>query len=306
MVQDKYVELRGLKFHYREWSRPAARKYQKGVEPQARVRAGARPKGAPLIFLHGLASQSHMFDKVAPLLAEQFRVLAFDQRGHGESDKPGSGYDFANITRDLVALLDALKIKRAIVAGHSWGGNVALYFAAHYPERARGIILLDGGFLDIQSNPEMTWERTEKELAPPNLIGTPVNDFKQMLKQYAGKYWKPFVQDIVLHNFEIQRDNTIRPRLSYANHMRILRALWEQRPGEYYPLVRCPVLIVPAMNEQTEDLVWSERRRNQVAAAARGIEKNRVVWFHNTVHDIPLQRPRKLANVITQFVTDDR
>jgi len=282
MVQDKFVELRGLPFHYREWSR----------------------KGTPLIFLHGLASQSHMFDRVAPLLADTFRVIAFDQRGHGESAKPSSGYDFANVAQDLVALLDALKIKRAMVAGHSWGGNVALYFAAHYPERVRGVVMIDGGFLDIQSNPEMTWARTEQELAPPNLLGTPVNDFKQMLKQYAGKLWKPFVEEIILQNFEIQKDQTIRPRLSYANHMKILRALWEQRPGDYYPLVRCPVLILPAMNERVEDLAWSERRRAQVLAAARGIEKNRVVWFHNTVHDIPLQRPRRLANVIRQFAVD--
>ena len=284
MPQDKFVELRGLQFHYREFSK----------------------RGAPLIFLHGLASQAHMFDKVAPLLAHHLHVIAFDQRGHGESAKPSNGYDFANVTQDLVALLDALKIKRAIVAGHSWGGNVALYLAAHYPERVRGIVLMDGGFLDIQANPEMTWERTEKELAPPNLIGTPVRDFKQMLKQYAGKLWKPFVEEIILHNFEIQKDNTIRPRLSYANHMRILRALWEQRLGEYYPLVRCPVLIVPAVNEHTEDHAWSQRRRAQVEAAARGIEKNRVVWFHETVHDIPLQRPRKLANVILKFTAENK
>lgn len=284
MVQDKSIELRGLQFHYREWSK----------------------KGTPLIFLHGLASQSHMFDKIAPLLADSFRVLAFDQRGHGESAKPSGGYDFANVAQDLLALLDALKLKRAIVAGHSWGGNVALYFAAHYPERARGIVLIDGGFLDLQSNSEMTWQRTERELAPPNLIGTPVDDFKQMLKQYAGKLWKPFVEAIILQNFEIQKDGTIRPHLSYANHMRILRALWEQRPGEYYPLVRCPVLIVPAVNERTEDREWSERRRVQVLSAARGIEKNRVVWFHDTVHDIPLQRPRRLANVMRKFAKDYR
>lgn len=284
MAHDKFITLRGLKFHYREFSK----------------------RGTPLIFLHGLASQSHMFDRVAPLLAENFRVIAFDQRGHGESAKPKGGYDFQNVAHDLLALLDALNMRRALVAGHSWGGNVALYFAAHYPERARGLILIDGGFLDIQANPEMTWERTEKELAPPNLIGTPVSDFKQMLKQYAGKLWKPFVEEIILQNFEIQKDDTLRPRLSYANHMRILRALWEQRPADYYPLVRCPTLILPAANKHAEDHAWSERRRALVELAARGIEKNRVVWFHDTVHDIPLQRPRKLANVILQFAKGKR
>ncbi len=284
MVHDKFITLRGLQFHYREFSR----------------------RGAPLILLHGLASQSHIFDLVAPKLAQHFRVIAFDQRGHGESEKPDEGFDFENVARDVVALLDALKIKRALIAGHSWGGNVALYLAAHFPERVRGMILIDGGFLDIQSNPEMTWERTEKELAPPNLIGTPLADFKQMLKQYAGKLWRPALEKIVLHNFEIQSDNTIRPRLAYPNHMKILRALWEQRPGEYYALVRCPTLILPAVNEHVQDHAWTERRRAQVLAAANGIENNRVVWFHETVHDIPLHRPRKLANVILRFARDHK
>jgi pimeloyl-ACP methyl ester carboxylesterase len=170
----------------------------------------------------------------------------------------------------------------------------------------RALVLVDGGFLDLQANPEMTWERTKQELAPPNLLGTPVADFKQMLKQYAGKLWKPYVEKIILANFEITNDHTIRPRLSYANHMKILRALWEQRPAEYYALVQCPTLIIPAANEHVQDHAWTERRRAQVAAAAQGIEKNRVVWFHKTVHDIPLQRPRKLANVIINFARENK
>lgn len=277
-----FITLRGLKFHYREFTH----------------------RGVPLILLHGLASQSHIFDLLAPRLAENFRVLAPDQRGHGESAKPSDGYDFKTICGDLNAFLDALNIKRAVIAGHSWGGNVALYFAAHFPERVRALILIDGGFLDLQAHAEMTWERTEKELAPPNLLGTPLEDFKQMLKQYAGALWKPSVEKVILENFEIQSDNTIRPRLAYGNHMKILRALWEQRPTDYYPLVRCPTLIVPAANEHVEDHAWTERRRAQVAAATKGIEKDQVVWFHETVHDIPLQRPRKLANVITRFARE--
>ena len=69
MVDDKFITLRGLQFHYPEFSK----------------------RGVPLIFLHGLASQAHMSDRVAPLLANDFRVLAFDQRAHGESAKPSRG-----------------------------------------------------------------------------------------------------------------------------------------------------------------------------------------------------------------------
>ena len=92
MVRDRFLQLNGERFHYREWS----------------------TRGAPLVLLHGLASQSHIFDRVAPMLTDEFRVVAFDQRGHGESFKPDDGYDFATVSADLVAFLDALKIKRAI------------------------------------------------------------------------------------------------------------------------------------------------------------------------------------------------
>jgi pimeloyl-ACP methyl ester carboxylesterase len=282
MVQDHYITLRDMQFHYREWSR----------------------NGTPLILLHGLASQSHIFDLVAPLLAKNFRVITFDQRGHGESTKPDDGYDFETVAQDLVAFLDALNIKRAIIAGHSWGGNVALYFAAHHPDRTRAIVLIDGGFLDIQANSEMTWERTQVELAPPNLMGTPVETFKQRIKQFAGKLWKPSIETIVLQNFEIQNDNTIRPRLSYERHMKILRSLWEQRPREFYPHIQCPALLLPAEMPDENNHTWLERRRMQVEHAAREIQHNRLVWFHDTIHDIPLQRPRKLANAITRFAMD--
>lgn len=282
MVQEHFIKLRDMQFHYREWSK----------------------RGTPLILLHGLASQAHIFDLVAPYLAEHFRVIAFDQRGHGESVKPEDGFDFANVSADLTALLDALKIKRAIVAGHSWGGNVALYFAAHFPERARAIVLMDGGFLDIQSNPEMTWERTAKELAPPNFVGTPLVQFKQMLKQYMGNRWKPSLEKIILANFEVLPDETIRARLSFGRHMKILRALWEQRPGEWYGRVKCPALLLPAEMKTEDNREWRERRHAQVERAANEIPNSRLVWFENTIHDIPLQRPRKLANVITRFAQD--
>jgi len=282
MVHDHFITLRHLTFHYREWS----------------------TRGAPLILLHGLASQSHIFDLVAPKLAPTFRVLAFDQRGHGESAKPENDFDFENVARDLRALLDALKIKRAILGGHSWGGNVALYFAAQFPERVRAIILIDGGFLDLQANPAMTWERTARELAPPNFIGTPVEQFKTMLKAYAGERWKPEIETIILQNFEIRRDNTIQPRLSYERHMKILRALWEMRPRELCPRIKCPALLLPAEMETDENRAWREQRRAQIKHAAREIPTARVVWFRNTIHDIPLQRPRKLANVIVKFARD--
>ncbi|MFN8598748.1 MAG: alpha/beta fold hydrolase, partial [Anaerolineae bacterium] len=81
MSKETYIEANGLRFHALDW--------------------GGR--GDWLVLLHGLASQAHIWDLVAPQLIDRFRVIAIDQRGHGLSDKPDSGYDFATITRDLDA-----------------------------------------------------------------------------------------------------------------------------------------------------------------------------------------------------------
>jgi non-heme chloroperoxidase len=281
MVEDRFVELRGLMFHYRDW--------------------GGR--GAPLVLLHGLASTSHIFDLVAPRLAKNLRVVALDQRGHGESAKPDDGYDFETIVSDLLAFMDSLQFERAMIAGHSWGGNVALQFAAEHPARAAALVLIDGGFLDIQADPEMTWERTAKQLAPPNLLGTPVEAFRQRIKGFVGAMWSPLVEQAILANFEILPDETIRPRLSYDRHLKILRALWEQRPPQLYPHVHCPVLLLPAVPEQADEAMakYLARKRANVALAEQQLPARETVWFNDTVHDVPLQRPQELAAVITQF-----
>src|SRR5690606_27415799 len=80
----------------------------------------------PFILVHGLASNRRIWDLVAPRLATRHRVIALDQRGHGESDKPERGYDYATVTADLEAFLDALGVARPILVGHSWGAGVVL------------------------------------------------------------------------------------------------------------------------------------------------------------------------------------
>ena len=280
-VQDRWVELRGLKFHYRDWG----------------------GKGQPIVLLHGLASQSHIFDLVAPLLTREAHVVALDQRGHGESDKPDAGYGFENVVADLLAFLDALKIKRTILVGHSWGGNVALQFAATHPDRAAALVFVDGGFLDMQANPKMTWEFAQQRLAPPRLAGTPVEKFKTMIKGYLGALWSAKVQEIILDNFEILPDQTIHPHLSFEHHMQILRALWEQRPPTLYPKIECPVLLLSARTDamNQDERAFLDAKRNAVAVAQQMLAESETVWFNHTVHDVPLQRPRKLANTITRF-----
>jgi len=78
--------------------------------------------GETLLFLAGLGNNAHIFDGIAPRFTNHFHVLAMTRRGFGLSDKPESGYDVESRVADVLALLDALKVKRVILVGHSIAG----------------------------------------------------------------------------------------------------------------------------------------------------------------------------------------
>ena len=95
-----------------------------------------------LVFLHGFGGRARQWYYQLRTFSDQNRVIAFDQRGHGQSDKPGSGYNMATLQSDLLAVLDTFGINQQIVlVGHSFGGAIAAGFAAKYPERVERLNL---------------------------------------------------------------------------------------------------------------------------------------------------------------------
>lgn len=283
--QHSYIPLPHLRLHYRDWG----------------------GQGRPLVLIHGLASNARIWDLAAPILAENFAVVALDQRGHGLSDHPDEGYDFATISGDLESFLQMLGISRPVLVGHSWGGNVALEYTAKHPSAVAALVLVDGGFMQLSAIPGMTWERAEREMAPPPLAGTPLEDFRQRIRQFLPPdAYSPEVEEIILGNFQVDAEQRIYPHLTRERHMKILRSLWEQNPTEMYAQVDCPVLLVPAAQSNEEqargDPSRLELKRRAVSLAEQSLVMRKTVWMENTIHDIPLQRPRELVAEITEFV----
>ena len=101
--------------------------------------------GAPIIFLHGWPDSWFSFSRVLPLLSPRLRILVPDQRGFGDSERPGSGYAIDDFAADVVALLDALRVERAAIVGHSFGSFVARQVAIAHPERVARLALIGTG-----------------------------------------------------------------------------------------------------------------------------------------------------------------
>ncbi len=101
-------------------------------------------EGVPMILIHGFGNEARIWDDFVPGVAGHYRVLALDQRGHGESDwHPDAAYEYDNFVADLEAVIDGLGIERCVVVGHSLGGRVAMLYAGRHPEKLAGLVIVD-------------------------------------------------------------------------------------------------------------------------------------------------------------------
>ena len=145
MVTDELIEMRGLRFHYRDWP--------------------ARKSGAPdLVLLHGFTSHARSWDAFAEAMTDRYRVLALDQRGHGETAwAPQDKYQTIDMADDLVAFVKALGLKKFSLLGLSMGGMVAIEYAGRKPAELSHLVIVDIGPEIVTSGAERirTAVRTE-------------------------------------------------------------------------------------------------------------------------------------------------
>ena len=179
---------------------------------------------------------------------------------------------------------------------------MVLEFGVRYATRVQGLVFVDGGFLDLQARPGMSWERVAVELRPPELTGMPRALLAERIRSFHPE-WPDDGIEATLGNFEVLADGSVRPWLTLDRHMRILRALWEQRPTELYPSVECPVTI--AVAEDGSNPEWAALKRSQVAAAAAGLRAVRIHWYADTAHDIHVHRPAELAELLLEEPTTE-
>ena len=124
-VIDELIELRGLRFHYRDWTSQQA--------------------NAPdLVLLHGYTGHCRSWDAFAKVMTKQYRVLALDQRGHGETEwAPADQYGTMEMVADLDAFVSALRLERFVLLGLSMGGMVAIAYAGTRPAQLERLVIVD-------------------------------------------------------------------------------------------------------------------------------------------------------------------
>lgn len=135
--------------------------------------------GVPVILLHGYGDSLRSFDLVLPHLPKSLRAFALTQRGHGDSEHPVSGYHVRDFSADVAAFMDAMKLKKATIVGHSMGSYVAQRFALDHPDRVRGLVLI-GSFVTVRGNPGVKelWDSTISKFGD-SVDSAFIRDFQQ-------------------------------------------------------------------------------------------------------------------------------
>jgi len=252
----------------------------------------------PFLLVHGLASNARLWDAVAARLASSGHdVVAVDLRSHGRSPQTADGHSTEAAAADVGAVCDALGwtgSRRPVVVGQSWGGNVALAFAAassagRREPRAAALACVDGGWIRLAERfPD--FDECWRVLAPPVFDGMRWTDVRARIEA-AHPDWSAQAVAATLDNLVQLPGGGVRARLPRGHHRAILRSMWAADPRRLYPLVTVPVLLMAAVAPPPGDAP----KRSAVGEALEALPDAEVSWYVGADHDLHAQQPDRVA-----------
>ena len=156
--------------------------------------------GRPLVFLAGLGNTAHVFDDFAPKLTPEHHVYGITRRGFGASSAPAFGYSADRLGDDVLAVLDALKIEKPVLVGHSIGGEELSSVGSRHPERLAGLIYLDSAYDYAYYDPSIgslyiDSQGLQKQLERLRAASTP-KDEKQLIQGLLQNNLPTFERDL--------------------------------------------------------------------------------------------------------------
>ncbi len=310
--RSSFVDADNIRLHYLEWD-PVDLSKTASVPSGEHFLEPENNDNIPLVLLHGLGATADTWRCVAEHLCQQNPVLAFDQRGHGLSDQPESGYDLVTMAEDIISGMANLGLGQVAIVGHGWGARIALVLAARHPALVSHLILVDCPHVEPRHWPGMTRERFIREQSSAEMYASRAG-YLQTLRHEMSDFWSPEVESILLTYVRELPDGRLEERLGREHQRQIRASLWDDRALSYYSKLTCPVLLVPAAaqpnpgEEPPERLEQADEfaaAKGQMAAqVARAIQRCAVLWMPNTVHDIQLQRPQVLARAMAGFLQE--
>jgi esterase len=276
--RDEFVEANDLRFHYREWGDTRSRH--------------------AVIMLHGYAATSEIWTDVATDLAREFRVIAVDQRGYGQTEHAEDmDYTRASQLEDLEGIIDALGLRSVTLVGHSMGGALAICYAAEHPEIVSALVVVEAAPEVLRSGVENlrrlltagdSWTTMDQaaEAFEPHMPGA---SHEQLERRVRGALVQQEDGTFTWGFDEAFRDPSIRPPDPDPGQRR-LSDLWDSADR-----IQCPTMIVRG---QDTDMLTPEA----IQRLHRRVAGSRVSLIEDAGHNVPTDQPASLALNIREFL----
>lgn len=263
---------------------------------------GGNAAGPPLILIHATGFLAALWRPIAERLSARFRVVAMDQRGHGQSDKPPDGYRFDVFADDLQRLIEALELESPIAAGHSSGGTTIVAHAARHSGVIRRAVLIEPIL------PSAAWfENTGPERTPNTMAVAarkrravwPGRDelFDAYRTRPAFRTWQEEMLRLYVDEGTRSRDDGQVELLCPPElEAQFFDAVADLDSPTLLPKLVCPTLVLWGaggdLRERTESIV------------ADGLPNARTVVVPDTTHFLPQERPDEVGRLIEEFLSD--
>jgi pimeloyl-ACP methyl ester carboxylesterase len=255
-----------------------------------RLRARVGGYGPPVLLLHGLGGAASNWVDVAPLLVERHRVVALDLPGHGTSATSATGGSMDGFVDTVAAAMTDLQVVPALVAGHSFGGQLAVWLAARRPELVRGLLLIAPAGIGTRARRVRVAVQISTLIRPGRLVAP-------FGPRFARRAW---FRNAVFRPFFVSDGKAISERATrgffadmraHTDTRAAARAMVADDVTRAFPHVRCPTL-----------LLWGARDRQlgleDAFAFSRGL-RAQVRVVADCGHLLIGERPEAVADALS-------
>lgn len=284
----------------------------------------------PLLLIHGQGMTWEDYAKSLPALSERYHVFAVDCHGHGESDWNPKKYSAKAMAADFAEFIETVIDDKVVLSGHSSGGMVAAWMAAHYPELVTGLVIEDSPFFATEPGRRETtyaWVYGFQQYEDFKHQDEIDNYFEYSLKNSYWKkvfgdfLWNRFSRDAVAYHKKHPNEpvhlfylpppiNRIFESETYPHDRRFGEAFFDNswfedyEQSEVLEKVECPTVFVKAQTHYDGDLLLAALTDEDADRVVRLLQNGKLVKVDTPGHDIHYDKPDEFTNIMINFLEE--
>jgi 3-oxoadipate enol-lactonase len=242
-------------------------------------------QGAPLVLVHGLGSSTRDWEYQIPELANHFRVIALDVRGHGRSDKPRERYQISDFAGDVIALIEHLELPQVHLVGISMGGMIGFQLGVDRPELLKSLCIVNSG-PEVKAKKPRDYLEIAKRWSLSRLLSL------ETIAKGLGRLLFPKPEQ-----GELRRKIEERwPQNEKRAYLASLDAIIGWGVREHLGRIRCPTLVVTGDRDYTPVA--------QKEAYVREMPNARLLVIEDSRHATPMDQPEQFNNSLLSFLAE--